>query len=125
ILDFMTDQSIRFFDPTAQLYSLQASFGVAVAAFWIVFSTIAAPLVIQKVIAAGELAGGQLIAGAFSSFFQTAATTAGAAAVAAPIGVPAVTAGPAGMAAALRTLSPAGGHGSAGTITLASSGLAP
>ena len=31
ILDFMTDQSIRFFDPTAQLYSLQASFGVAVA----------------------------------------------------------------------------------------------
>ena len=47
ILDFMTHQSIRFFDPTAQLYSLQASFGVAVAASWIVFSTIAAPLVIQ------------------------------------------------------------------------------
>jgi hypothetical protein len=125
ILDFMTDQSIRFFDPTAQLYSLQATFGVAVAAFWIVFSTIAAPLVIQKVIAAGELAGGQLIGGAFSSFLQTAATTAGAAAVAAPIGMPAVTAGTAGMAAILSTLSSAAGHGSAGAIIIAGSGLPP
>jgi hypothetical protein len=125
ILDFMTDQSIRFFDPTAQLYSLQATFGLAVAAFWIVFSTIAAPLVIQKVLAAGELAGGQLIAGAFSSFFQTAATTAGAAAVAAPIGVPAVTAGAAGLAAILSTLSSAAGHGSAGAIIIAGSGLPP
>ncbi len=125
ILDFMTDQSIRFFDPTAQLYSLQATFGLAVAAFWIVFSTIAAPLVIQKVIATGELAGGQLIAGAFSSFFQTAATTAGAAAVAAPIGMPAVTAGTAGMAAILSTLSSAAGHGSAGAIIIAGSGLPP
>ncbi|HON93751.1 MAG TPA: hypothetical protein PKZ07_19435 [Sedimentisphaerales bacterium] len=125
ILDFMTDQSIRFFDPTAQLYSLQATFGLAVAAFWIVFSTIAAPLVIQKVLAAGELAGGQLIAGAFSSFFQAAATTAGAAAVAAPIGVPAVTAGAAGLAAILSTLSSAAGHGSAGAIIIAGSGLPP
>jgi hypothetical protein len=125
ILDFMTDQSIRFFDPTAQLYSLQASFGVAVAAFWIVFSPISVPLVIQKVIAAGEVAGGQLIAGAFSSFFQTAATTAGAAAVAAPIGMPAVTACTAGMAAILSTLSSAAGHGSAGAIIIACSGLPP
>jgi len=125
ILDFMTDPSSRFFDPTASFYSLQATFGVAVAAFWIVFSTIAAPLVIQKVIATGELAGGQLIAGAFSSLLQTAATTAGAAAVAAPIGVPAVTAGATGMAAILSTLSSAAGHGSAGAIIIAGSGLPP
>lgn len=58
ILDFMTDPSFRFIDPTASLYSLQATFGVVVAAFWIVFSTISAPLVIQKVIVAGELAAG-------------------------------------------------------------------
>src|ERR1051325_6921545 len=77
--------------------------------FWIVFSTIAAPLVIQKVIAAGELAGGQLIAGAFSSLLQTAATTAGAT----------------GMAAILSTLSSAAGHGSAGAIIIAGSGLPP
>src|SRR5262249_46304703 len=118
LLDFMTDPSFRFIDPTASLYSLQATFGVAVAAFWIVFSTISAPLVIQKVITTGELAGGQLIAGAFSSLLQTAATTAGAAAVAAPIGVPAVTAGAAGMAAILSTLSSAAGHGSAGAIII-------
>jgi len=125
ILDFMTDPSSRFFDPTASFYSLQATVGVAVVAFWIVFSTIAAPLVIQKVLASGELAGGQLIAGAFSSFFQTAATTAGAAAVASTTGLPLVTAGAAGMAAALSTLSTAAGHGSAGAIIIAGSGLPP
>ena len=125
ILDFMTDPSFKFIDPTATLYSLQATVGVVVIAFWIVFSTVAAPLVIQKVLATGELAGGQLIAGAFSSFFQTVATTAGAAAVAAPIGVPAVTAGAAGMAAILSTLSTAAGHGSAGAIIIAGSGLPP
>src|SRR4030095_12274193 len=50
ILDFMTDPSFRFLDPTATLYSLQATFGVVVLAFWIVFSTIVGPLVIQKVL---------------------------------------------------------------------------
>jgi hypothetical protein len=125
ILDFMTDPSFRFFDPTATLYSLQATVGVVVVAFWIVFSTIAAPLVIQKVLAHGHLAGSELISGAFSSFLQTAATTAGAAAVAAPIGVPAVTAGAAGMAAILSTMSSAAGHGSAGAIIIAGSGLPP
>ncbi len=125
ILDFMTDPSSRFFDPTAALYSLQASFGVAVAAFWIVFSTVAAPLVIQKVLSSGALAGGQLIAGAFGSFFQTAATTAGAAAVASTTGVPFATLGAAGTAAVLSTLSSAAGHGSAGAIIIAGSGLPP
>jgi hypothetical protein len=125
ILDFMTDPSLKFIDPTASLYSLQATVGVVVVAFWIVFSTIAAPLVIQKVLAHGHLAGSELISGAFSSFFQTAATTAGAAAVAAPIGMPAVTAGAAGMAAILSTMSSAAGHGSAGAIIIAGSGLPP
>ena len=121
----MTDPSSRFIDPSATLYSLQASFGVAVLGFWIVFSTVAAPLVIQKVLAHGELAGGQLISGAFSSFFQSAATTAGAAAVASTTGLPLVTAGAAGMAALLSTLSSAAGHGSAGAIIIAGSGLPP
>jgi hypothetical protein len=125
ILDFMTDPSFQYIDPTATLYSLQATVGVAVLAFWIVFSTVAAPLVIQKVIAHGELAGGQLISGAFSSFFQTAATTAGAAAVASTAGIPLVTAGAGGMAAVLSTLSTAAGQGSAGAIIIAGSGLPP
>jgi hypothetical protein len=125
ILDFMTDPSFKFLDPTASLYSLQTTFGVAVLAFWIVFSTIAAPLVIQKVIVQGELAGGQLISGAVSSFFQAAATTAGAAGVAATTGLPLVTAGAAAVAATLSTLSSAAGHGSAGAILIAGSGLPP
>ncbi len=125
ILDFMTDPSFKFIDPTATLYSLQATVGVVVVAFWIVFSTIAAPLVIQKVLTSGALATGQLLAGAASSFFQTAATTAGAAAVASTTGVPFATVGAAGMAAVLSTLSTAGGHGSAGAIIIAGSGLPP
>jgi hypothetical protein len=125
ILDFMTDPSFKFIDPTATLYSLQATVGVVVVAFWIVFSTIAAPLVIQKVLTQGVLASGQLLAGAASSFFQTAATTAGAAAVASTTGVPFATVGAAGMAAVLSTLSTAGGHGSAGAIIIAGSGLPP
>jgi hypothetical protein len=125
ILDFMTDPSLKFIDPTSTLYSLQATVGVAVVAFWLVFSTIAAPLVIQKVLAHGHLAGSELISGAFGSFFQTAATTAGAAAVAAPIGMPGVTAGAAGLAAVLSTMSSAAGQGSAGAIIIAGSGLPP
>ncbi|MGN6552375.1 MAG: hypothetical protein ACTHLW_01395, partial [Verrucomicrobiota bacterium] len=125
ILDFMTDPSFKFIDPTTTLYSLQATVGVAVVAFWIVFSTISAPVVIQKVLSYGTLAGGQLISGGFGSFFQTAATTAGAAAVASTTGLPLVTAGAAGMAAVLSTLSTATGHGSAGAIIIAGSGLPP
>ena len=125
ILDFMTDPSLKYLDPTATIYTLQESIGVLVIAFWIVFSTIAAPLVIQKVLSHGMLAGGQLIAGAASSFLQTAATTAGAAAVASTTGMPLVTAGAAGLAASLSTLSTSAGLGSAGAIIIAGSGLPP
>jgi hypothetical protein len=125
ILDFMTDPSLKFFDPTAQLYTLQATFGLTVLAFWICFSTVAAPVVIQNVFTSGALAGGQLIAGAFSSFLQTSATVAGAAAVGSTTGLPVVTYGAAALAAGLSTLSTAAGHGSAGAIIIAGSGLPP
>ena len=125
ILDFMTDPSLKYLDPTATIYTLQESLGVLVVAFWIVFSTIAAPVVIQKVLNHGMLAGGPLISGAVSSFLQTAATTAGAAAVASTTGMPMVTAGAAGLAASLSTLSTAAGLGSAGAIIIAGSGLPP
>ena len=39
ILDFMTDPSLKYLDPTATFYTLQESLGVLVIAFWIVFST--------------------------------------------------------------------------------------
>jgi hypothetical protein len=125
ILDFMTDPSLKFVDPTATFYSLQATVGVVVVAFWIVFSTIAAPIVIQKVLSSGILAGGALLSGAVGSFVQTAGTATSAAAVASTTGVPFATLGAAGMAAVLSTLSTAAGHGSAGAIIIAGSGLPP
>jgi hypothetical protein len=125
ILDFMSDQSFQYFDPTSTFPNLQRSFGAAVAGFWIVFSTISAPIVIQKVIAYGVQAGGALLRGGVGGFLQTAATTAGATAVASSVGKPMVTAAAAGLAAGLSTLSTAAGVGSAGSIVIAGSGLPP
>jgi hypothetical protein len=123
ILDFMTDPSLKFIDPTATVYQLQSSLGVAVLAFWIVFSTVAAPLVIQKVFTYGALAGGELIGGAIGGFVQTADTTTRAAAQMAPAGLPLATAGAAGVAGVLTSLSTAAGQGNAGAILTAGSGL--
>jgi hypothetical protein len=125
ILDFMTDPSFEYIDPTSTLPDLQKTIGVAVVAFWIIFSTVAAPIIIQHVISSGAQAGSQLLSGGASSFLQTAATTAGAAATASTAGLPLVTAGAAGMAALLSTASTAGGWGSAGAIIIAGSGLPP
>ena len=125
ILDYMSDPSFQYIDPTSTATNLQRTIGVAVVGFWIVFSTVAAPVIIQNVIAHGIQPGGPLLAGGVSSALQTAATTAGAAASAAPIGIPAVTAGAAGMAALLSTMSSAANMGSAGAIIIAGSGLPP
>ncbi len=89
------------------------------------FSTVSAPLVIQKVFTHGALAGGELIAGAFGSFLQTSATTAGATAVASQAGSAFASLGAAGTAAVLSSLSSAAGHGSEGAIIIAGSGLPP
>jgi hypothetical protein len=125
ILDFMTDPTFEYIDPSSNLPDLQKTIGAAAVGFWIIFSMVAAPVIIQKVVASGALAGSELLSGGASSFLQTAATTAGAAAVAAPIGKPLVTAGAAGMAALLSAASTAGGWGSAGAIIIAGSGLPP
>ena len=125
ILDFMTDQSFLTIDPTSTLYTLQNLIGLAVAAFWIIFSTVAAPVIIQSVINSGTQAGGALLAGGVSSFLQTAATTAGAAATAATTSLPKVTAAAAGMAGLMSTMSSAANMGSAGAIIIAGSGLPP
>ena len=124
ILDFMTDPSVKFLDPTSSSYRLQTAVGLAVLAFWVVFSTVAAPGIIQKVFT-GALVGAELLSHATGGFLQTAATTAGAAAVASATGIPWVTAGAAGMAATLSSISTAAGHGSAGAIIIAGSGLPP
>jgi hypothetical protein len=125
VLDFMTDPASRFFDPTATLYRLQASIGVAVLAFWIAFSTVAAPVVIQKVLSYGALAGSQLLAGGIGSLLQTTATATSAAAVASTTGLPLATLAAGSLAGVMSTLSTAGNAGSAGAIIIAGSGLPP
>ena len=125
ILDFMTDPTFEYFDPTSTLPDLQKTIGVAAVGFWIIFSTVAAPIVIQHVITSGVQAGSQLLSGGVSSFIQTAATTAGAAATASATGIPVVTASAAGIAALLSTVSSAANMGSAGAIIIAGSGLPP
>ena len=125
ILDFMTDQSFLTVDATASVYQLQNLIGLAILSFWSIFSTCAAPVLLQKVIISGSDAGSALLGGGVSTFLQTAATTAAATAVAAPVGKPLVTAATAGLAASLSTLSLGSGMGSAGAIIIAGSGLPP
>jgi hypothetical protein len=123
ILDFMTDPSLQFIDPTSILPDLQKTIGVAAVGFWIIFSTIAAPVIIQNVITHGIQAGGALLAGGVASAVQTAGAAVGAAATASATGLPLATAGAAGMAALLSTMSSAANLGSAGNIISAGSGL--
>jgi hypothetical protein len=49
------------------LYSLQNLMGLAFLGIWLIFSTIAAPVIIQKAIATGRSAGSDLFGGAFAS----------------------------------------------------------
>ncbi len=123
ILDFMTDPSFQYVDPTSTLATLQKTIGVAVAGFWIIFSTIAAPVIIQKVIASGALAGGELLSGGAHAAVQTATAAVGGAVAAAPSGVPLATAAAAGTAGALALVSSAGGVGHAGSIVANAGGL--
>ena len=67
ILDFMSDPSFEYLDPTSTLPDLQKTIGAAAVGFWIIFSTIAAPIIIQQVISSRR-AGGQRVA------FRTAHT---------------------------------------------------
>jgi len=68
MIDFMTNQS--FLDSTASgtaLYSLQNLMGLAFLGIWIIFSTIAAPIVIQRSITSGISAASSLLSGAFAA----------------------------------------------------------
>ena len=122
VLDFMTDPSFEYIDPTSTLPDLQKTIGVAAVGVWIIFSTIAAPVIIQKVIVSGALAGSELLSHGAHTAVQTAAATVGGAMVAAPFGpVAAVAAG--GTAGALNLFSTAGRVGNAGSLVTGLGGL--
>jgi len=126
ILDFMTDPSFKFVDPTASLYTIQNAVGLAILSFWLIFSTFAAPIIIQKVVFAGALAGSELLTGAITTAVQTATTSAGAAGAALIAGRPALTvAAAAATAGVLSATSISSGLGNAGVLILAGNGAPP
>ena len=77
MIDFMTDLSFLSAGGVAGVvgYSLQNLMGLAFLGIWIIFSTIAAPVIMQKAIATGGSAAASLLGGAFSA--GRAAATAG------------------------------------------------
>jgi hypothetical protein len=107
VIDFMTDQS---FLSTGQaggsvLYSLQNLMGLAFLGIWIIFSTIAAPVVIQKSIGRGESAASAFFKGGFSAGRTAAATGANTAAGSGATGIKgAVAAGAMAAAAGAESL---------------------
>lgn len=85
LLDFMTNQSFLASGGFggAVGYTLQNLIGVAVLGVWLIFSTIAAPVILQKAIATGAQIGSALASGAttagvaaFTTGVRTAATIA-------------------------------------------------
>jgi hypothetical protein len=122
ILDFMTDPSFQYIDPTSTLPDLQKTIGVATVGFWIIFSTIAAPVIIQKVIASGALAGSELLSGGASVAIQTATAAVSGAVAGAPLGPIAAIAG--GAAAGTAGLfSTSASIGNAGSLVSGLAGL--
>jgi hypothetical protein len=121
MLDFISDPTLEYIDPTSQLPDLQKTFGAAAIGFWIIFSTIAAPVMIQKVISSGALAS-ELFSHGAHAVVQTTAAAVGGAVAAAPFGpLAAVAAG--GSAGALSMVSTAGRVGNAGSLVTGFAGL--
>ena len=87
LLDFMTDQtflSANLGAPGAAGYGFQNLIGLAALGVWLIFSTIAAPVIIQKAISSGAQAGAAMLSGAATAGVAAATTGAsGAASVAA------------------------------------------
>ena len=121
MLDFISNPTLEYIDPTSQLPDLQKTFGAAAIGFWIIFSTIAAPVMIQKVISSGALASEMFSHGAHT-VVQTAAAAIGGAVAAAPFG-PIAAVGAGGTAGALNMVSTAGRVGNAGSLVTGFAGF--
>lgn len=127
LIDFMTDQS--FLHDSSVVggvgYTLQNLIGLGLLGIWIIFSTIAAPVIIQRSLVEGILVGSPLMSGAFAAgkaAVMTAVTTGTTVAAQAMSGgavnVPLVVAGiGAGAAAGIESLaSTSGGLGGGSLI---------
>jgi hypothetical protein len=122
MLDFLSNPASDYLSPVAGQPGLQGTLGAATVGFWIIFSTIAAPLIIQKVIVSGALATTGLLSGAASAGIQTATSAISAATTATPLGpVAAVAAG--GAAGTASMFSTSAGVGNAGSVVSGLVGL--
>ena len=125
ILDFMTDPSFEYLDPTSTLPDLQKTIGVAAVGFWIIFSTVAAPIIIQHVITQWYSGRQPVAFRRCQQFHSDRRHHCGRSRNRFHRWPALVTAGAAGIAALLSTMSSAANMGSAGAIIIAGSGLPP
>jgi hypothetical protein len=103
LIDFMADQSLFTLGAGTggAGYALQNILGVAALGLWLIFSTIAAPLIIQKAITTGTQIGQALASGAVTAGIAGVTSGAGAAgAIGAQGGLAVAAAGVAGGATA-------------------------
>jgi len=115
LIDFMTDQSFIAVGGIggATGYALQNLIGIAVLGVWLIFSTIAAPIIIQKAISTGTQIGQALLSGATTAVGVGAVSGIGAAAAFGGGGISgAVTGAAAGGSAALIGMAEASATGS-------------
>ena len=118
LLDFLSDPTLEYMDPTSHLPNLQKTIGTAAVGVWIIFSTIAAPMMIQRVVSVGALATERMFTGAASTAIQTAGSTVSGAMAGAPSGPLGVVAG-AGAAGFVTLMSTSAGLGNAGSSLIA------
>jgi hypothetical protein len=115
LIDFLADQSLFTAGAVAggAGYALQNILGVAALGLWLVFSTIAAPIIIQKAITTGTQIGQALASGAMTA--GTAGLTSGA-------GAAATISGAGGVAAAVAGVAGGAAAATAGTAEAATTG---
>lgn len=111
LLELMAQQSFVEFTGLEDLRNLLA---IATAGLWIIFSSIAAPLVIQKMISEGTNAGTALLSGGWRAARAgvSGAASTGAALAASGVAAPAAALGAAGAGAMAFGSSSLSGHGS-------------
>ncbi|MDX1951070.1 MAG: hypothetical protein SFY81_02735 [Verrucomicrobiota bacterium] len=118
MIDFMTDRSFLSSSVIGNdLYSLQNFMGVGFLGVWILFSTIAAPVMLQRAIQSGSAVAANLLGGAFAAGRSafSAGTSSFVAAGAGKTGVGLVQAGAAAAASGVETII-SGGLNSSGSL---------
>jgi hypothetical protein len=63
MLDYLSNPALDYMDLASAQPNMQKTIGTATVGFWIIFSTIAAPVIIQRVLATGALATTGLFSG--------------------------------------------------------------